>query len=150
MAEGPTFRDSHAAPERALPAHVTEPLLDLITRRSLDADYEHVAARRRAAGASVPAHTMPRRTAGLVLLIFGLLVTVAAVQTSRGASASDASRTSLIEQINLRRDGLNEVQKRLDREQTRVLALQKKTNDLSTTDQAAKARVERLGVRAGF
>ncbi len=66
-----------------------------------------------------------------MLLVFGLLVTVAAVQTSRNASASDASRTSLIEQINLRRDGLNDVQKRLDREQARALALQTKTNDLT-------------------
>src|SRR3954452_23983838 len=88
-----------------LPRHVTEPLLTLITQRSLDADYEHVA-RRRAAGQtqsdSQPHRTVPRHTAAAVLVVFGLLVTVAAVQTSRNASADQSSRASLIGQINLR------------------------------------------------
>ena len=35
------------APAPRLPDHVTVPLLSLITQRSLDADYEHVAARKR-------------------------------------------------------------------------------------------------------
>ena len=65
----------------------TMPLLTLITQRSLDADYEYVAARKRAAGAGPVRHaSSPRRTAAIVLLAFGLLVTVAAVQTSRNAS----------------------------------------------------------------
>jgi uncharacterized protein YlxW (UPF0749 family) len=135
---------------RDLPEHVTVPLLSLITQRSLDADYEHVAARRRAAGDGVPNHPVPRRTAGLVLLAFGLLVTIAAVQTSRNAPATDASRASLIEQINLRRDGLDALQRRLDRDQSRVTELQSSTNQLTATAQAAAARLERLGVRTGF
>jgi uncharacterized protein YlxW (UPF0749 family) len=135
---------------RELPEHVTEPLLALITRRSLDADYEHVAARRRATGETPPDHPVPRRTAGLVLLVFGLLVTVAAVQTSRHASASDASRDSLIEQINLRRQGLDDLQQELDRAQAQVMGLQSSTNQLRTEEEAARARLERLGVRTGF
>jgi uncharacterized protein YlxW (UPF0749 family) len=135
---------------RDLPEHVTVPLLSLITQRSLDADYEHVAARRRAAGDDVPNQPVPRRTAGLVLLAFGLLVTIAAVQTSRNAPATDASRASLIEQINLRRDGLDALQRRLDRDQSRVTELQSSTNQLTATAQAAAARLERLGVRTGF
>ena len=138
------------AETRELPEHVTVPLLSLITQRSLDADYEHVAARRRAAGDAPTAHPVPRRTAGLVLLAFGLLVTIAAVQTSRNASASNASRESLIEQINLRRDGLSGLQQRLDTEGSKVLALQSRTNQLSATEQAAEARLERLGARTGF
>jgi uncharacterized protein YlxW (UPF0749 family) len=133
-----------------LPEHVTEPLLSLITRRSLDADYEHVAARRRAAGSAPASRTVPRRTAGLVLLVFGLLVTVAAVQTSRNASASDASRDSLIDQINLRRDGLADLQKRVHSEESRVLDLQARTQQLRTRQQAEDARVQRLGARTGF
>jgi uncharacterized protein YlxW (UPF0749 family) len=126
------------------------PLLTLITQRSLDADYEHVAARRRATGELPPSHPVPRRTAALVLLVFGLLVTVAAVQTSRNASASDASRATLIDQINLRRQNLSTLQRQLDREQSQVLALQARTSDLRTSDQAAQARLQRLGVRTGF
>jgi uncharacterized protein YlxW (UPF0749 family) len=133
-----------------LPEHVTEPLLSLITRRSLDADYEHVAARRRATGDVPASHPVPRRTAGLVLLVFGLLVTVAAVQTSRNASASDASRNLLIEQINLRRDGLTKLQQRVHSEESQVLALQTRANQLRVQQQAEQARVQRLGVRTGF
>lgn len=133
-----------------LPEHVTVPLLTLITQRSLDADYEHVAARRRASGDAPRPHPVPRRTAGLVLLAFGLLVTVAAVQTSRNASASDASRENLIEQIELRRDGLSGLQEDLDREEQRVLALQHRTTQLTTTQQAAQARVQRLAAPSGF
>jgi uncharacterized protein YlxW (UPF0749 family) len=151
MAEAPAVRRPRGAWDSAdLPEHVTEPLLALITQRSLDADYEHVAARRRAPGATSPEHPVPRRTAGLVLLVFGLLVTVAAVQTSRNASASDASRGTLIEQINLRRDGHSALQQKLDREASRVLALQSRTGDLRTAQQASQARLERLGVRTGF
>jgi len=150
MAEAPTDRDPHAAPERDVPDHVTEPLLELITRRSLDADYEHVAARRRASGAAAPAQPGARRTAGLVLLIFGLLVTVAAVQTSRNASASDASREILIEQINLRRQGLSDLRAQLEREGSRVVALQARTSELAGAERAAQSRLERLGVRTGF
>ena len=37
-------------PDAPLPHHVTTPLLTLITERSLDEDYAHVAARRAANG----------------------------------------------------------------------------------------------------
>src|SRR3954453_6082508 len=149
MAEVRTIRDPHAAPEPDLPDHVTQPLLAVITQRSLDADYEHVAARRRAAGDSPPTYRVPR-IAGLVLLVFGLLVTVAAVQTSRNASASDASCESLVEQINLRRQGLSDLQAQLDREGSRVVALRARTHPLAAEARAAQSRLERLGVRTGF
>jgi uncharacterized protein YlxW (UPF0749 family) len=151
MAEAPTAPGpTPGRPASELPEHVTVPLLTLITQRSLDADYEHAAAARRAAGDVRPGHQVPRRTAGLVLLAFGLLVTVAAIQTSRNASASNASRESLIEQIELRRDGLSGLQQDLDREEGRVLALQSRASQLTTSQQAAQARVQRLGARSGF
>jgi uncharacterized protein YlxW (UPF0749 family) len=157
MAEAPTLpRGSGSGgagrpePEQLLPEHVTQPLLALITQRSLDADYEHVAARRRAAGQGATTRRVPRRTAGVVLLVFGLLVTIAAVQTSRNASASDASRDSLIDQINLRRDGLGDLQKQLAQEQQQVLGLQSKLNDLSTQSKALESRLVRIQGRTGF
>jgi uncharacterized protein YlxW (UPF0749 family) len=131
-----------------LPEHVTVPLLTLITQRSLDADYEHVAERRRASGRAAP--PVPRRTAGVVLVVFGLLVTVAAVQTSRNASANDASRASLIEQVNLRRESLGELQKQLHSTEADVLALKGSITKLTTAQKAAQARVQRLGARTGF
>ena len=137
-------------PAPVLPDHVTTPLLALITQRSLDADYEHVAARRRLTGAPVPTHPVPRRTAAVVLLVFGLLVTVAAVQTSRNAPAQDASRASLIDQINLRRQSVSDLQRKLSREQSRALSLQHTMTALSAAESAAKAKLQRLQVRTGF
>src|SRR6478752_4941700 len=109
---------------RALPEHVTQPLLSLITQRSLDADYEHVAARKSAAGIPPDSQRAPRRTAAVVLLVFGVLVTVAAVQTSQNANVSDANRASLIDQINVRRQAVSDLQEQLSAEQGRVLTLQ--------------------------
>ena len=132
------------------PEH-TMPLLDVITQRSLDADYEHVAARRRASGAEeTPRHPLPRRTAAVVLLVFGLLVTVAAVQTSRNASVNDASRASLIEQVNLRRASLADLQRELSREQGRGLTLRSRLTTISTSERALQARLQRLEGRTGF
>jgi uncharacterized protein YlxW (UPF0749 family) len=154
MAEAPTLPRGGRTPrpegERPLPEHVTVPLLALITQRSLDADYEHVAARRRSTGPTTTARPVPRRTAGMVLLVFGLLVTVAAVQTSRNASASDASRESLIKQVNLRRDGLGKLQKELSRADGKVLGLRAQLNSLSSAQQSTQARVQRLQARTGF
>lgn len=134
----------------APPPEQTTPLLTLITQRSLDADYEHVAARKRAAGEDPTERRVPRRTAGVVLLAFGLLVTVAAVQTSRNASADEASRSSLIDQIDLRREGVADLQKQLATLQSDQLALQRTLTRTQTQTQAAQARLSRIGGRTGF
>lgn len=136
-------------PSTTLPEHVTVPLLALITQRSLDADYEHVASRR-AAGESRPARPVPRHTAAFVLVVFGLLVTVAAVQTSRNATVDESSRASLIDQINLRREAVANLQRQLSREQSRQLSLQQTLTGLDTAQQATRSRLQRLGVRTGF
>jgi len=134
----------------AAPPEQTTPLLALITQRSLDADYEHVAARRRAAGEDPSERRVPRRTAAIVLLAFGLLVTVAAVQTSRNASVDEASRSSLIDQINLRRQSVAELQKQLAKEQSAQLALQRSLTHAQTAAQAAQAQLVRVGGHTGF
>jgi uncharacterized protein YlxW (UPF0749 family) len=137
------------APVGPPPEHVTVPLLALITQRSLDADYEHVAARRRAEG-TAPPRSVPRRTAGVVLLVFGLLVTIAAVQTSRNASVDEASRASLIDQIGLRRQNLAQLQRQLSQAQSDQLGLQRAVTHQQTQEQATNARVQHLEVRTGF
>jgi uncharacterized protein YlxW (UPF0749 family) len=137
------------APVGPPPEHVTVPLLALITQRSLDADYEHVAARRRASGAA-ESHPVPRRTAAVVLLVFGLLVTVAAVQTSRNASVDEASRASLIDQIGLRRQSVAQLQRQLSQARTDQLGLQRAVTHQQTQQQAANARLQHLEVRTGF
>lgn len=139
-----------ARPATPLPPHVTEPLLALITQRSLDVDYEHVARRRAAAGQTTPSRSVPRHTAAIVLVVFGLLVTVAAVQTSRNASVDQSSRASLIDQINLRRDAVARLQNQLANDQSRQLKLRNQLTALETAQQAVLSRVQRLGARTGF
>jgi uncharacterized protein YlxW (UPF0749 family) len=146
MVEAPALR----GPDQPLPDHVTVPLLALITQRSLDADYEHVARRRQTDGESVDPHPVPRRTAGLVLLVFGLLVTIAAVQTSHNASADDASRESLIHQVGLRRDAVAALQQEVTREEADVVALQRTLSTLNTRQKVAAARIDRLRAHTGF
>jgi uncharacterized protein YlxW (UPF0749 family) len=133
-----------------LPEHVTVPLLALITQRSLDADYEHVARRRQESGTTAKARPVPRRTAGLVLLVFGLLVTVAAVQTRRDAPADNASRESLIQQVELRRQGVSDLQKEISQQEHEVLALQGRLGELSTDTSATQSRLQHLQARTGF
>ena len=66
------------------------PLLELVTRESLDLDYEDVARRRADPGRTTG--PTPHRGAAVAVGVFGLLVAVAAVQNSRNADADQASR----------------------------------------------------------
>ncbi|GAA3836535.1 DUF881 domain-containing protein [Nocardioides panacisoli] len=94
---------------------VRTPLLTLITQESLDQDYEVVA--RRAATADAPAggRRPPRGRAAVVgvVAVFGLLVSIAAVQTSRNADVDDADRAEIIERIDARRDAVADDQQKL-------------------------------------
>jgi uncharacterized protein YlxW (UPF0749 family) len=156
MAEAPSVPRSRGNDGKPVPDHVTTPLLALITQRSLDADYEHAAARRRAtdedAGSGSAGRSGARRTTGLMLVVvaFAVLVTVAAVQTSRDASASNASRESLIQQVNLRRHGLSVLQQQLHSAEAQVLSLQRKVNGLATEKEATEAKLTRIAARTGY
>jgi hypothetical protein len=76
---------------RPLPPHVTTPLLTRIIEQSMDEDYQQVALRRNGDGRPTPPGR-PRLVAAAVVVVFGVLVTTAAVQTSRNADVDDASR----------------------------------------------------------
>ena len=138
------------APTPQLPEHVTVPLLSLITQRSLDADYEHVAARKRSMGETPATHPVPRRTAGFVLLVFGLLVTIAAVQTSRNASANSADRAGLIAQIEARRQAVDGLQQQLAHDQSGARSTQRDL--VATTNQLQSERdtIAGLAARTGY
>jgi uncharacterized protein YlxW (UPF0749 family) len=140
------------------------PLLDRIVRQSLDEDYQVVAARkarsRRRPGPGQrsrhrppqpPARTgRPRQVAAAVMGAFGVLVAIAAVQTSRNAPAENASRASLIEQVQARRDTVAQLQERLDRLRATTTTLRASLAETTEEQQALVARVERLEVRTGF
>ena len=134
----------------AHPRH-TVGLLELITATALDEDYAHVAARRRSA-AEDPAPVRSRRQwvpLLVVLAVFGLLLTTAAVQTARGESTQERSRSSLVVQVQDRRaelagarEQLQELRRGLTRASRTRAALEAEVADL---DQ----RVRRLASATG-
>ena len=142
-------RVAEQAPARELPAHVTTPLLQLMAQRALDADYAHVAARR-ASGEAPTGSARPRRTAAVVLAVFGVLVATAAVQTSRNSAVSEAGRETLITQIQERRTVLSSLQAQVASLQQDTLALQKSASSEAAAADAASSRLQRLQVRTGY
>jgi uncharacterized protein YlxW (UPF0749 family) len=133
-----------------LPARVTLPLLTLITQQSLDEDYLHVAERKATGGVPSAPRGRPHRTAALVVAVFGIMATTAAVQTSRNASVDDASRATLISQINAKRGTLSRLQDAIVRARELNTGLQDQLTAVTRTEQSAVARTERLEVRTGF
>lgn len=108
---------------KQLPEHVTLPLLSLITRQSLDGDYQHVANRRKQAG-EPRAGRRVTRNAAIVVALFGLMIVIAAVQTSRDAATTEEGRQELIRQISLERSDLKDAQ-------STISDLRQGNNDLS-------------------
>ena len=95
---------------RGLPEHVTTPLLTLITARSMDEDYAHVARKRAAAGDQRPQATRPHWSSIVAIAVLGVLAAVVAAQTDRGAAVDELSKAALIEQIDSRRADLRDLQ----------------------------------------
>jgi uncharacterized protein YlxW (UPF0749 family) len=126
---------------------VNTPLLTLITQQSLDEDYRHVAERK---AADPDTKRRPSRMAALVVGVFGVLVTVAALQTSQGEDVRSASRATLISQIDERRDSLAELQGRIVRLRELNVGLQGTLDDVTSEQLAAQAREQRLASATGF
>lgn len=128
----PAERPQPAGRPTTLPAHVTTPLLTQITQQSLDIDYQHVADRRaaRAAseGADAEADQTQRKRSFVVWLAvvatFGMLLAVAAVQTSRNAPAEELGRGALIKRINEQRSDLESQQQRVSNLREEVQEIQ--------------------------
>jgi uncharacterized protein YlxW (UPF0749 family) len=96
--------------ERQLPEHVTTPLLTLITARSMDEDYAHVAQQRAAAGEPREQRPRPHWASLLAIAALGVMAAVLVVQTDREAEVTELSRAALIEQIETRSNELRELQ----------------------------------------
>ncbi|KAA1415939.1 DUF881 domain-containing protein [Nocardioides humilatus] len=108
-----------AAPEvpgqtDAVTARTRTPLLTLISAEALERDYQMVALRRVQQGGS-PSRRGGWLSGGLgvitIVAVFGFLVTLAAVQTSRNADVTDASRATLIDRIDARRAAVRSQQR---------------------------------------
>jgi uncharacterized protein YlxW (UPF0749 family) len=132
-----------------LPSRVTLPLLTLITQQSLDEDYRQ-AAERRNAGLAKPRRGRPWLTASVVVAVFGILVSTAAVQNSRNSDAADAGRATLIQRIEKQGDRVSRQQARIARLRSNNSTVGSRLTSLTESVEAVEARLGRLRVTTGF
>ncbi|WP_435769918.1 DUF881 domain-containing protein [Nocardioides sp. SYSU DS0651] len=123
------------------------PLLTLITQESLDRDYQ-VAASRRDPEDREP--TGSRFAVVAVVAVFALLVTVAAVQTSRNADVDNASRSSLVERIESVRGLVADLQEEVARLREENAAAEEELRSLGERYSTVQARRSALGALTGF
>lgn len=144
------YRSDGAQPARELPAHVTTPLLTLITARSMDEDYAHVAQQRAAAGDVRPASRRPHWTSVVAVAALGVMAAVVAAQTDRAAAVDELSRATLIEQIDKRGDEVRGLQASV---QDLVASNAERSSAGATTQDRLddlEAAVRRAGLNSGF
>lgn len=132
--------------EQTTQRDVTVPLLNRIISESLDQDYQQLASRHTHAARPPSA----RRAAVVVMAGFGLLLGTAAVESAQSADEATGERSSLVAQIESRRDRVNGQQQVLSelRSQSRELDA-----DLESLAQAAEetgTRLQELNLRTGF
>jgi uncharacterized protein YlxW (UPF0749 family) len=147
----PETAADRAAARAASADRARTPLLNLITQESLDQDYQHVAEKKRLeAPDGTPPSGRPRWVAATVVMAFGLLVAVAAVQTSNASDVVSASRQELLGQIKARGDEAAGLQEDLVRQRARNIRLQEEYDAVAADERAASNRVERLAAQTGF
>jgi len=137
------------SPDRTLPEHVTAPLLSLITEQALEEDYRSVADRRgQEAAPSEPPRS--RIVAAVVIAVFGILISVAAVQTSRNEAVEDSGRATLIARIGEARSDLEDQQARIADLTRENRTLADALPDLSADRQQAESQLRRLLMSTGY
>lgn len=136
---------------------VRQPLLERLTRESLDDDYRSVSERRAAlAAAGLVAEDGPvvrsRRavTVVVVVAVFGVLVATAFVQTSQSAAANDAGRQALIRQVEDGREQLADQQEDAANLRDGNAELTQSLQDLGETAQTVLGRSRRQQAATGF
>jgi uncharacterized protein YlxW (UPF0749 family) len=127
---------------------VRTPLLTLITQQSLDEDYQHVADQRSAGQKSAPSRH-PAVTIG-ALAVFALLVTIAAVQTSRDAGVRNEDRDQLINRIEARRTAVASLQKDLGKLRAGNVLADAAYQEMGQQLSQVESRVVTLGSASGF
>ena len=131
------------------PARFVTPLLTLITQQSLDEDYQHVADQRAERAERSPSDRRPAVTL-VALAVFALLVTIAAVQTSRDAGVRNEDRGQLINRIEARRTAVSRLQGNLGRLRSSNVAADRAYQVLGRQLAQAEARIVSLGTTTGL
>lgn len=137
-------------PGATLPGHVTTPLLTRITEQSLDEDYRQVAERRRATGQARRPSGRPAWVAAAVITVFGVLVTIAAVQTSANSATQSAGREALVSRVVDERAALAAQQEEIGALQDTTIELAAEVDRLAQLEAEQNARLRRLQVVTGY
>lgn len=148
----PRPEDEDRAARPALPDRATIGLLDLVTATSLDEDYAHVSEQRRRAGPDRPSDSATRRLhplALLALLMFGVLLAMAGVETARNANATAISKDSLVTQVQDRREELNLARAQVEEIRTDIAALQRDNLEATAEGRRLQALLGQLGAATG-
>jgi uncharacterized protein YlxW (UPF0749 family) len=144
---GRTSTGAASRPERNPPPQAVMGLLNYITATSLDGDYAQASERHTARGEKK--NVRPGLSGLVILGIFGALLAVAAVQTSRDAPDAASSKQYLVKRVNEGkaqlidgRDRIAALQKDVDTEQQQFLTT-------SSTGRALQSRLGKLGALTG-
>jgi uncharacterized protein YlxW (UPF0749 family) len=86
----------------------------------------------------------------VVVAAFGLLVTIAALQTSEQAGVNNASRDTLIAQVEAGRDTVTDLQEQIVSLREENVGLRDDLDRATAAEQAATARLTRLQTTTGF
>jgi uncharacterized protein YlxW (UPF0749 family) len=122
-------------------------LIDYVTAQSLDADYAEVA--ERAAGRGEPAKSRSGLAALVMLALFGLLVTTAAVQTARNATATQSGHEELVTQIKARSAKVEAQRARANALRQEIDRLQSSYLQATAEGRALSSRLSKLGILTG-
>ncbi len=136
--------------QRELPEHVTTPLLTLITTRSMDEDYAHVAQKRAAAGEARTQTTRPHWASLLAIAALGVMAAIVSVQTDRQSEVNELSRAALVEQITARRDDLRDLQAQVAQLADANQAAASNSTLLQTRLDDIASRVRRAELNTGY
>lgn len=130
-----------------LPPQVLMPLLDNVTAHSMDQDYRHVA--ERDGRERQPPQIRPGLAALVVMGLFGLLATTAAVQTARNSGADSTGRDSLVTQVQARSAQVDARRERVADLRAEVESLQSLFLETTGEGRALSRRLDRLGAATG-
>ncbi len=133
-------------------ARMRTPLLALISAEALERDYQMVAQRRVASGDQPRGRARASGRVGVIAVVagFGVLLTIAAVQTSENADVDTASRESLIERIEGRRIAVRALQSQLSDYREGNARAEAALLDLGDAVNNVEGEAFDLGARTGF
>ncbi|HEY6738370.1 MAG TPA: DUF881 domain-containing protein [Actinopolymorphaceae bacterium] len=123
----------------------TSVMRDLMTQ-AMDDGYSLAAARH---GPDAPRSRAWFAGSVVVLVVLGLMLTMAAIQTRRSAPAAAAEKAQLIEQIKVQNSRLEQLQSRAGELEGEISDLQNEVLTRTTSGQNLQRRLRTLGVLAG-